>query len=74
MNKVQHGFRKGRGTNTAVMKMNRRLFNDINNGKVSSVMFLDFSRTFNTVDYDIILRKSAVYGVNDKSMVWFDII
>ena len=54
MNKAQHGFRKGRGTDTAVMEMNRRLFNDINEGKVSSVMFLDFSRAFNTVDYDIL--------------------
>ena len=52
----QHGLHKGKATNTAVMELNRKLFDVINMGKKSSCLFLDFSRAFNTVDHNILLN------------------
>ena len=46
----QHGFRRGKGTDTAVMELVRKLFDDINGNNVLSILFLDYSRAFNTVD------------------------
>ena len=37
--KSQHGFRKGKGTDTAVMELVRELFMNINNNDISSVLF-----------------------------------
>ena len=40
----QHGFRKGRGTDTAVMELARELFSNIRTDDTSSVLFLDYSK------------------------------
>ena len=67
----QHGFRKGRGTDTAVMELVRELFAQINNNAVSSILFLDYSRAFNTVDHEILLKKMSMYGFSDCVCNWF---
>ena len=61
----QHGFCKGNseGTDTAVMELTRQLFADINSNNVSSALFLDYSRAFNTVDHDILLQKMKAYSL-----------
>ena len=70
--KSQHGFRKGRGTDTAVMDLVRKLFSNINDNSTSSVLFLDYSRAFNTVDHDILLRKLNMYGLSINVCKWFE--
>ena len=67
----QHGFRKGRGTDTAVMELCRKLFRDINDNNISSVLFLDYSKAFNTVDHSILLRKLNMYGFAPNVCKWF---
>ena len=67
----QHGFRKGRGTDTAVMDLVRELFDNINNNEVSSTLFLDFSRAFNSVNHQILIRKMKMYGFADNVCAWF---
>ena len=69
--KNQHGFRKGKGTDTAVMDLIRKLFSDINANNVSSVLFLDYSRAFNTVDHYILLRKMIMYVISNSVCNWF---
>ena len=46
--KNQHGFREGKGTDTAVMELVRELFKNINNKDTSSVLFLDYSKAYLT--------------------------
>ena len=69
--KNQHGFRKGKGTDTAVMELARKLFTEINANNTSSVLFLDYSRAFNTVDHSILLRKLSMYGMSGNVCKWF---
>ena len=69
--KNQHGFRKGKGTDTAVMELVRELFANINDNKVSSILFLDYSRAFNTVNHQILLRKMKMYGFSEHVCNWF---
>ena len=69
--KNQNGFRKGKGTDAAVMELVRELFSNINENKVSSILFLDYSRAFNTVDHEILLRKMSMYGFSINVCKWF---
>ena len=68
----QHGFRKGKGTDTAVMDLTRELFTNINGNCISSVLFLDYSRAFNTVDHKILLQKMKLYGFSNHVCKWFE--
>ena len=64
--KNQHGFRKGRGTDTAVMELVRELFANIDLEKISSILFLDYSWAFNTVNHNVLLRELKMYGFQKK--------
>ena len=68
----QHGFRKGRGTDTAVMELARELFSNIRTDDTSSVLFLDYSKAFNTVNHSILLRKMSMYGFSENVCKWFE--
>ena len=70
--KNQHGFRKGKGTDTAVMELVRELFSNINSNDISSVLFLDYSKAFNTVNHQILLRKMSMYGFSNNVCMWFE--
>ena len=59
------------GTDTAVMELVRKLFSDINENDESSVLFLDYSRAFNTVNHSILLRKMNMYGFANDVCKWF---
>ena len=69
--KNQHGFRKGKGTDTAVMELVRELFSNINKYNIASILFLDYSRAFNTVDHEILLNKMSMYGFSVNVCNWF---
>ena len=69
--KNQHGFRKGKGTDTAVMELVRELFSNINKNNSASILFLDYSRAFNTVDHEILLNKMSMYGFSVNVCNWF---
>ena len=66
----QYGFSKGKGTDTAVFDLSMKLFQDINDDKVSSCLFLDYSRAFNIIDHCILLRKLKMYGFGERSLCW----
>ena len=49
----QHGFRSGKGTDTAVMELLRKLFDNVDKEYISDCLFLDYSKAFTTVSHDI---------------------
>ena len=54
------------------MELTRELFGNINDNMVSSILFLDYSRAFNTVNHQILLRKMKMYGFTDNVCEWFN--
>ena len=43
------------------MELSKKLFEDINEDKLSRFIILDFIEAFNTVDYDILMSKLDMY-------------
>ena len=55
--KYQFGFQKGKSTYMAVLTLVDKISEALDNGDYVIGVFLDFSKAFDTVDHDILLRK-----------------
>ena len=43
----------------------------MDNGQLNSVIFLDFTKAFDTVDHEIVVGKLSSYGIAGTSLAWF---
>ena len=53
----QHGFRRKRSTQTALIKVVDNWLTNIDKGQVTAVVFLDLAKAFDTVKHNILVRK-----------------
>ncbi|KAK4819807.1 hypothetical protein QYF61_011601 [Mycteria americana] len=65
----QHGFRKGRSclTNLIFYDKVTRL---VDEGKAVDIVYLDFSKAFDTVSHSILLEKLAAHGLDGCTLHW----
>ena len=59
----QHGFRKKRSTQTALIKVVDNWLTNIDKGQVTAVVFLDLAKAFDTVKHNILVRKLETLGL-----------
>lgn len=59
----QHGYTKGKGTETALSELQNTIVNALDNRKHVLGLFVDFSRAFECVDHKLLLTKLFKYGV-----------
>ena len=57
LSNTQHGFRANLSTETALMKVNERIYENIDNQEISLLLLLDLSKAFDSVSHDILLSK-----------------
>ncbi|XP_039300201.1 zinc finger protein 813-like, partial [Nilaparvata lugens] len=69
----QFGFREGLCTELALRKSISEISNNINRKDMKRVagMFLDIRKAFDTVNYEILLRKLKLAGVRGLPLAWF---
>lgn len=67
----QSGFRKGRGTVTALLDVVDDILAGQDVGEGAILVLLDFSRAFDTISPTLLLSKLAYYGFDSVSMKWF---
>jgi hypothetical protein len=67
----QHGFCKGKSTNTAIAEFIERVYKSVDEREISIGLFLDLSKTFDLVDHDILLEKIAEIGIREVAQNWF---
>uniref|UniRef100_A0A2A4IWQ4 Reverse transcriptase domain-containing protein n=1 Tax=Heliothis virescens TaxID=7102 RepID=A0A2A4IWQ4_HELVI len=68
----QSGFRKGRGTATALMDVVGNILEARDRGEGSILVLLDFSRAFDAINTNLLLSKLTYYGFDGASVDWFN--
>jgi len=66
----QHGFMKGRSCWTNLISFYDQVTCLVNEGKAVDVVYLDFSKSFDTVPHSILLEKPAVHGLDGCTLHW----
>ena len=71
LNRSQYGFRKGKSTIQAVLDQLEFVYKNIDSGNVVISFFIDFSKAFDCIDHDILLKKLDHYGIRGIPKSWF---
>ena len=66
-----HGYRKGRGTDTALLEVWESVMEDIDAKKMVAMCLLDVSDGFGSVPHTNLLRKLETYGYDNAALDWF---
>ncbi|KAK4819046.1 hypothetical protein QYF61_024685 [Mycteria americana] len=66
----QHGFRKGRSCLTNLISFYDKVTRLVDEGKAVDVVYLDFSKAFDTVFHSILLEKLAAHGLDGCTLRW----
>ena len=67
----QYGFRAKHNVNHPLLHFSETIFQALNNGKISLAIFIDLKKAFDTVNYEILLKKLEHYGIKDVELLWF---
>ena len=64
----QYGFQGAKSTEHAVIDIQERILNSLDNGEWPCCIFLDFAKAFDTVNHSILLQKLNHYGIRGKAL------
>ena len=67
----QHGFRENHSTESTVIELVDYLKIQIDNKHIPMCLFLDLSKAFDTINFDILLIKLQHLGINNMALNWF---
>ena len=66
------GFKKNEGTINQLLYLNHTIYNNLNNGKDTAMIFLDASKAFDRIWHKGLLWKLKKIGVCDNLCEWFN--
>ncbi|RMC21385.1 hypothetical protein DUI87_02248 [Hirundo rustica rustica] len=67
----QHGFRRGRSCLTNLISFYDQVTSLVDAGMAVDVVYLDFSKAFDTVSHRTLLEKLAAQGLERSPLCWF---
>ncbi|CAM5159981.1 unnamed protein product [Natator depressus] len=68
----QHGFTKGKSCLTNLIAFYDEITGSVDEGKAVDVLFLDFSKAFDTVSHSIFASKLKKYGLDEWMIRWIE--
>ena len=66
----QHGFTNGRSCLTNLISFYNKVTHLVDEGKAVDVVYLDFSKAFDTVPHSILMEKLATHGLDGRTHHW----
>ena len=70
--KYQFGFRESHSTDLSLNIVNNFISSAFENKHFALGIFLDFSKAFDTVNFNILLSKLSFYGIRGTPLKWFE--
>ena len=68
---LQSGFRKSHSTETALIRLIDQLLLNLDNDKITGLVFIDYKKAFDLIDHQLLLSKLKVLGVNETFLPLF---
>ena len=65
------GFRKSHSTETALIRLVDQLLLNLDNDKITGLVFIDYKKAFDLIDHQLLLSKLKVLGVNESFLPLF---
>ena len=72
LNNTQHGFRKGRSTVTQLLRYYDSILSMLEKGHQVDAIYLDFSKAYDKVDHNILIKKILSLNIGGKVIVWIE--
>ena len=69
--KKQFGFQENHSTDHAITQLVDQISNSSEKNLFTLGVFMDFSKTFDTVDDVTLIKKLDHYGVKGRNLLWF---
>ena len=70
LNDVQHAYLKGRSTQTAMFRFTEEILKALERGVIPLGLFLDLSKAYDTLNYNILIQKLELYGIKETALRW----
>ena len=71
LNSRQSGFRKRHSTGTCLIEFLDVIYNNMQEGRLSGVLFLDLKKAFDTVDHDVAISILSKLNMSTNALDWF---
>ena len=72
INSAQHGFIKNRSTTSQLVEMYSSIGKNMDAGIQTDIIFLDFSKAFDSVPHYLLLHKLQTFGFNSTPLNWLN--
>ena len=69
---LQSVFRAGHSTESALISVTDHILFNLDEEKLSGMVFVDFRKAFDVVVHQLLLTKLCLYRVSDPSLSWFE--